>query len=601
MKNRILITTCLFGVLFASNWGCSSLDEEVLDEVLDGSGTADVVSGSIAPAYAYLRRGVWRHTNYFGLQEIPSDEAILPNRGGEDWFDGGKYFEAHRHTMTASNSLPRDAWNGITINISRALAAIEALRPLAESGDEEARGALYEMIALRAYLNMLLLDSWGLAFEKEDALEVSRVLRGQDAIDYIRSELESVVDVINTDKGPGRMTQGAVWGLLARLHLNAAVYRDPYGTPNFTQEDMDQVIEYTDKIINSGRYSLSPEYFDLFDDENNSNPELIFSIDQRGQLEDEHSRWAYWSMSAAVYGRPEWMDVDNGFGNPDGTNGPAMTPSFYQTWVDAYGVDDPSVDARFYKQNLEVPASLQDLSGMSPLAGADEDHYFCVALDEFEIDRGILRGIVWGARRDPGNGYLPCGEDSVRVYPIIPRSSSATEDGTVYTSDDSAVYVNHISRIELEGPFASHNTGFRFSKYAFSRTSADANSRSSVDLVLLRLGEIFLNRAEAKWRNGDVAGALADVNALRASRTARPAQVPPALTSMDEAVLFRERGFELYWEGQRRSDQIRFGRYEDSWTEKTDTDPRMRLFPIPQSAIDGASNLPGFLEQNEGY
>ena len=62
------------------------------------------------------------------------------------------------------------------------------------------------------------------------------------------------------------------------------VNRDPYGTPDFTQEDMDKVIQYTSDII-AGPYMLSAEYFDLFSDDNHSNPELIFSLDQRGVLE----------------------------------------------------------------------------------------------------------------------------------------------------------------------------------------------------------------------------------------------------------------------------------------------------------------------------
>jgi len=94
---------------------------------------------------------------------------------------------------------------------------------------------------------------------------------------------------------------------------------------------------------------------------------------------------------------------------------------------------------------------------------------------------------------------------------------------------------------------------------------------------------------------------LEDINALRAARNARPGQIPPALTSLDEDILLRERGFELYWEGLRRTDQIRFGTYEDSWTEKTNSDVNKRLFPIPQSAIDGASNAGDFLTQNPGY
>ena len=295
MKNRSLII--LFtGLLIAAISGCSDiLNEEVIDESLTGAGRAETVSGAIAPAYGQLA-WTWRHTNYFGLQTVAADEGILPFRGGTDWFDGGKFIAVHQHLMTPTNGLVTDPWNEITKNISRTVTAIEVLRSRSEAGDSEATEALHEMIALRAYLNMLMLDSWGLVFDKETSDETSNILRRQEAVDYLQSELESVVDVINTDRGPGRMTQGAVRGLLARLHLNAPVYRDPYGTPDFTTEDMNKVIEYTDKIINSGNYSLSPEYFDLFNDSNNSNPELIFAIDQRGVLNNEHNRWAYWSL-----------------------------------------------------------------------------------------------------------------------------------------------------------------------------------------------------------------------------------------------------------------------------------------------------------------
>jgi len=92
---------------------------------------------------------------------------------------------------------------------------------------------------------------------------------------------------------------------------------------------------------------------------------------------------------------------------------------------------------------------------------------------------------------------------------------------------------------------------------------------------------------------------LADVNFVRASRTAR--HTAPDLGSIDLDLLYRERGFEFYWEFQRRTDMIRFGKYEDSYTEKTNADPKKRLFPIPQSAVDGASILDGYLVQNDSY
>ncbi|MUH34757.1 RagB/SusD family nutrient uptake outer membrane protein [Zobellia amurskyensis] len=585
MKNKFIIAS-LFLVSFL-NWNCTDLDEELLDESLTGA-EAEVVSGAIAPAYGYIS-WTWRHTNYYGLQLIPSDEAILPYRGGSDWFDGGKFLAAHSHNFTPTNDLVSSAWNELTTNISRTLSAIEVLTPLAEEGNAEAAGALYEMKALRAYLNMLLLDSWGIVLKKESAGELSEVLRTQDAIDYIESELLSVVDVINTDKGPGRITQSAVWGFLARLNLNAAVYRDPYGTPSFTQTDMDEVITYTNNIINSGNFSLSPEYFELFDDENHTNPELIFALDQRGVLNREHMRWAYWSIAGSMFPRPEWPSAD-------GTDGPAITSDFYQTWVDAYGAVDPAeADSRFYKKNTIVPeAQLADFEGREKLLSTEtENSFFCVQDIAFEIDRGILRGIQWGPRKGDDGQFLTCDDGTIKILPIRQTKGNgpARDVG----------YVDHTLTIDFTNEGSLHNTGYRPAKFQFSRTSPNGNSNSSVDIVLMRLAEIYLMRAEAKLRNGDSGGALADVNVVRTSRTARPEQTAAALSTMDTDILFRERGFELYWEGFRRTDQIRFGKYEDSWTDKTDTDVNHRLFPIPQSAVDAASGIDGFLQQNTGY
>ena len=585
MKNKLIILSLVLVSLLT--WSCTDLEEELLDESLTGA-QAEVISGAIAPAYGYIS-WTWRHTNYYGLQLIPSDEAILPYRGGTDWFDGGKFLAAHSHNFTPTNDLVASGWNELTTNISRTLAAIEVLTPLADEGDAEAGGALYEMKALRAYLNMLLLDSWGIVLKKESSEELSEVLRTQDAIDYIESELLSVVDVINDDKGPGRMSRSAVYGFLARLNLNAAVYRDPYGTPNFTQADMDQVITYTSNIIDSGNFSLSPEYFELFNDENHSNPELIFALDQSGVLTQEHSRWAYWSIAGSMFPRPEWPSAD-------GTDGPAVTSDFYQTWVDAYGDVDPAdADARFYQKNTLVPdAQLADLEGREKLLETEtEDSFYCVQDVAFEMDRGILRGIQWGPRKGDDGQFLTCEDGTIKILPVrqIKGNGPSRDIG----------YVDHTLEIDFTNEGSLHNTGYRASKYQFSRTSPNGNGNSSVDLVLMRLAEVYLMRAEAKLRNGDAAGALADVNVVRTSRTARPEQTPDPLTAVDTDIIFRERGFELYWEGFRRGDQIRFGKYEDTWTEKTDTDVNHRLFPIPQSAVDGASGIDGFLEQNPGY
>ena len=126
----------------------------------------------------------------------------------------------------------------------------------------------------------------------------------------------------------------------------------------------------------------------------------------------------------------------------------------------------------------------------------------------------------------------------MRIYPVQQRKGNAP--------DRDVAYVNHTLEVDfsLEGSY--HNTGYRCAKYQFSRTSPNGNNFSSVDLVLLRLAEVYLMRAEAKLRNGDSAGALADVNIVRSSRTARPEQTPAPLSSLDLDTMFNERGFELY-------------------------------------------------------
>lgn len=578
IRFRKILPAAAFLLAFLS---CTTLEEEVLDESLTGTGQAEIVSGSIAPVYGMLRQ-VWLHTNNFGLQEVASDEGILPYRGGTDWFDGGKFIAVHQHLMTPGNSLVGDSWTFITLTLSRAVAAQEQLGLEVENGNSSAQNPLYEMVAMKAYLNMLALDNWGLVFKKDRSSQQTEILRGQEAVDFLESELVSVVNLIGNSSGPGRMNKHAVEALLARLYLNAAVYRDPYGTPNFRAEDMDKVIQYTNSIINGG-YSLSPEYFALFNDDNNTNREIIFSLDQRGVLQTEHSRWQYWSISGDQVPRPE-------FPSTRGTDAVAATPDFIQTWYDAYGNVDPAdADARFFQENTVIPENLRDLTGVNPTN--DAEHYYCVDAKEFEMDRGIIRNTIWGPRKDASGNILKCADGKVRIYPVINRRSSGAN----------IRYVDHTFQVDFTNEGSLHNTGHRFSKYQFSRTAPNCCSNSSADIVLVRLGEVYLMRAEAKLRKGDNAGALADINALRTSRNARPSQTPAPLNTIDLNILFRESGFELYWEGFRRTYQIRFGKYEDTWTEKTDRDVNKRLFPIPQRAIDGASNIKGFLVQNQGY
>ena len=132
-------------------------------------------------------------------------------------------------------------------------------------------------------------------------------------------------------------------------------------------------------------------------------------------------------------------------------------------------------------------------------------------------------------------------------------------------------------------------TGIRVDKYAYDY--AHYNSQNDNDWALFRYADVLLMKAEAMLRKGDAGGALDVVNSLRAARGVAP------LGSLDLDALLDERGRELYWEGWRRQDLIRFGKYLDPWQEKPTDDPKNLLFPIPSSQLAVNPSL----VQNPGY
>ena len=562
MKKKLTSTLALAGLLFLGS--CTNLAEKVLDEAsVSGLSDRQAADGILTPVYARLP-DLYNHTTYFALQEISTDEAILPYRGGTDWGDNGIYLSLHQHTTTSTDPNVRSAWLLALQGISRSITALNTLPTL---NDPVTKAYIAEARGMRAFYNMMLLDMFGLAFVKEDVNATSTILRGNDAVEYIKKELLAIEPDLTNVTDPGRLSKNAVYGLLARLYLNAAVYRDRYATAlTFKPEDMDKVVEYTDKIINSGQYQLAPEYFSLFDSDNHTNKEIVFAVDQRAEL-NGHNRLAYFSLSGDQFPLPA-------FPAANGTDGPAITPDFYRSWVDANGTKDPSADPRFYKQNLSIYSNPGDS---------------CVSASDFNINRGILRGQQYGLLRVNG-AFVKCANGNYKVGKLFN-----------VTRNRPTLAVNFTEQIDYTVPGSDYNTGYRVEKYEFSKKSTSGRNLGEADIVIFRAADAYLMRAEAKLRKGgDAAAALADVNTVRASRTARK-PAPIALTTMNLDLLLRERGFEFYWESQRRTDLIRFGKYEGTWTEKTNADPKKRLFPIPQTAIDGASNLPGYLVQNDGY
>jgi len=133
--------------------------------------------------------------------------------------------------------------------------------------------------------------------------------------------------------------------------------------------------------------------------------------------------------------------------------------------------------------------------------------------------------------------------------------------------------------------------GIRPMKYAFDYAS---NGQRNNDWVVYRYSDVILMQAEAILRgaSGSPAEATTLVNSIRTKRGIN------ALATLTLESLLDERARELYWEGWRRQDLIRFGVFLQAWQEKdADPDPKTLVYPIPSQQIAVNPNL----TQHEGY
>jgi len=579
------ITAACIAVAFV---GCTDLDEKVMDEVLGDESLNP--EAAIAAAYDRLGdRTFVDNGGMFAMQEYSSDIAILPTRGS-DWGDGGKWRAMHEFTWGPDNAIVTDNWNLLTNGITRSLTAMKSINA---STIPEKQLFLAEARGLLAFYTYNTLDLYGQAPYRNPYVENAplEILKATTAIDDLILEVEEILpdlaELGTQSTHNGRFTREAAHALLAQMYLNRAVYKDRYNASsafNFNEAavdgsgtDMDKVIYYSSLLIDSGKFSLESNYFKNFSLGNETAKELIFAVSQKiDNIRNGDNDPAYTSME-----RNQRVSAAN-----RGTNASCLTPEFYASWQGNH--DDPRFhryvqyqDGTWFMNNATTPS----VPATDIVKGTSNPW--------FHFNFGIMAGQQYGPKLTAAGAFEMTADGRIKVSQLFMEKSAATPmDFTpALTFDNASQAVLAQNQI---------NRGARCFKFEFD-PELD-NTSSNVDIPLFRLGGIYTMRAEAYLRKGQSGEALSDINMLRTSRTREAlfGNVPGTpIGSIDAATLYKEIGFEMYWEMWRRPQMVRFGKLDlaQPGSAKPVTPAFRRIFPIPQETMDVNRTF----IQNQGY
>jgi len=506
------------------------------------------------PVYTSLR-GHYALT-YFFVADCSSDEAILPAYGG-NWYDGAGYEMLHRHSWTPDHNWTTTAWNDVTGLIGTCNQTLYILRN-APDGDAK-NTSLAEVRAMRAYAYWELMDLYGGVpldtLYPSPGLQ-SRATRSQ-VFNYVESELRAAIPFLKADVNAttyGKPTQFFAYALLARMYLNAEVYT---GSAKYNE-----CIAACDAIINAQKFSVQPRntYLQMFYPSNGptGQSEFIFAIPYDASTS---GGWMF-------HGR---YDLNRNLGMKykysGATVGSNVNPVINQTTGNGLVNTRPSGPRATLSTFL---------------------NYFLSDANDIRLSQWLYGPQTWA------DGSPMMVRTTKKGYDQFYSGSDGSATYTYQLNIDTAIQLRqNVTLFDCGNDEIAWNQGARNIKFFPDASSTTRNQNN--DVPVFRYSDILLTKAEAILRGGTATSghtALSLVNMIRSNRT-----TSPAWTSVDLASLYEERGRELAWECQRRTDMIRFGKFEAPYGFKTNADPTRRLFPIPTTARTANPKL----EQNPGY
>lgn len=301
------------------------------------------------------------------------------------------------------------------------------------------------------------------------------------------------------------------------------------------------------------------------------------------------------ALNAQVYADDDWTDNS---GIPNGTasftiNGTAQTP-----WEATIAYCD-SITALGY--TLEDDFS----KNFSTSNESSKENIFVIPMDPVNFSarnmylirsRHYAHGKAYD--QDGWNGASATKEALAifRKGNVDPRMEKTYFMGKVFGPDGSYIkdgtidleYKPDAVALDVSGSTNEKTAGARMAKYEIDATAQAGGQLMSNDYVLFRYADVVLMKSEALVRSGK--NGDSELNTVR-SRVGAAVRTATLDNIIDERLL------EFAWEGLRRQDLIRFGKYTAVISDRPTSGAYRTVFPIPADVLSLNANL----SQNSGY